>query len=222
MELIMDGEMNLLKKNIRYRTVDLEGESYILDMETSIWPIFLPFLFWLIPQKMYKVDTEIARELREPTAGSTSSPSTYGWLGAGGALILTPIVKPLLDHTVESTMLINIVLLIGLVTFFILLRLHLHKMTRDKLYQTVDIDKLETIKVKIRPKYISQYTNPIFFWLFSGAFALLVGFYAFLITSDLIPLVSFVVFFPMHLLVGSFVVHPHIGKTKLQRVFIVG
>lgn len=69
----MDYGVSFLTRNMRYRIVQKGDEHYILDMEQSIWPIFIPFLFWIIPQRMYKVDAKIVKQLKTPTSGSNNS-----------------------------------------------------------------------------------------------------------------------------------------------------
>lgn len=55
----MDCRVEFLKANRRYRIFHMNGQPYILDMEKSYWLIFMPILLWLLPQKIYKIDTKI-------------------------------------------------------------------------------------------------------------------------------------------------------------------
>ena len=98
----MDCRVEFLTKNRRYRIVYMDGEYYILDMEKSFWLIFLPILIWLIPQKIYKIDVEIVKQLKTSIKRSGSQVG-----GAGSASILAPMVKPILDQTIESSLLVN-------------------------------------------------------------------------------------------------------------------
>lgn len=138
-------------------------------------------------------------------------------LGAGGAAILTPIIQPLLDHTIESTLLVNLVLLIGSAAFIIFLRLYLSKVLRNQLHKKVDIDYSETVMIKTRPKFFKQYFLPLMVTLSFGTLAV-VMFYLFLITSELIPLVVFLIMFPMSLFRNWTFINPDFGKTNLYRV----
>lgn len=215
----MDCRVEFLTKNMKYRIVYMAGEYYILDMERKIWPIFFPLLFWLMPQKMYKVDGKVVEKLKAPASGSNNSGGVV-MIGAGGAVILTPLVKPILDLTIESTELINLLLLIGSGSIIIFLRLYMRKSLSNGLYKTVDIDKLDTVKIKIRPKYFKQYSDPVFGILFSGVF-FIGSIYVFLETSNFIPLIIFLISLPMLLFLSSTVIHPQLGKTNLYRVSLV-
>ena len=47
-------------KNLRYRILVVNNETYILDLGHSIWKILFPFLFWVFRNPVYKVDQETA------------------------------------------------------------------------------------------------------------------------------------------------------------------
>lgn len=169
MELIMSCEVNFLKTNIRYRIIHIADEYYLLNTEKSIWLIFMPILLWLMPHKVYKIDAEIAQELKVP-ASYTSESKSIVWLGAGGAAVLTPLVQPLLDQTIGLTVVVNLLLLMIVTAILISLKLYIRKSLRNKLSRTVDIDRLETKTIRIWPKYFTQYINPFLIIIFVSAF----------------------------------------------------
>jgi len=54
--------------NIRFRILKIEGNTYILDMSQSKWNIVFPFLTWILPHTIYKVDgEEISKKLKVPS-----------------------------------------------------------------------------------------------------------------------------------------------------------
>lgn len=215
----MDSEVEFLMKNRQYRIIRMAGENFILDLEKSIWLIFIPFLFWLMPQRMYKVDVNIVEELKAPTSGANNSGGIV-MIGAGGAAILSPLIKPILNFTIQSTVLVNLLLLIGSAAIIIFFRLYMRQSLRNRINKTIDIEKLDTVKVKIKPKYFKQYIFPIFSYLFCGIFVIGSSL-LFLETSNFIPLISFLVFLPFLLIVNTAVIHPNLGKTNLYRVSLV-
>lgn len=215
----MTGEVNFLKTNVRYRIIHIADDYYLLDMERSIWLMFMPVLLWLMPQKMYKVDADIAKELSVPTSYTSESKGIV-WLGAGGAAVLTPLVQPLLDQTIGSTIIVNLLLLIIVTTIFISLKLYIRKTLRNKVSRTVDIDRLENKTIRIWPKYFMQYINPFIFILFIG-FWVVAMFPLFLKTSNLIPLIVYLIMLPLLLVLNMFFIDPRFGKKNLYRVSIV-
>lgn len=215
----MNCEVNLLTKNARYRIIHISGEYYLIDIEKSIWLLFLPILLWLMPHKVYKINAEIAEELRAPTSYTRGSKGVV-WFGAGGAAVLTPLAQSLLDQTIGLTLFINLLLLMIITIIMISLRLYLRKSLRNKLYKTVDVEKLETKVIRIWPKYFTQYTNPLIIILFIGMFVIGM-FYLFLIMSNLIPLVVFLMALPLLLIMNVVFINPGFGKKNVYRVSIV-
>lgn len=136
------------------------------------------------------------------------------------AAVLTPLLQPLLDQTIGLTVLANLLLLMILTTIIISFRLYLRKSLRNKLYKTVDIDKLETKVIRIWPRYFTQYINPFILILFISVFA--VGmFYFFLTTSDVIPLIVYLIAIPGLLISNMAFIDPRFGKKNVYRVSIV-
>lgn len=212
----MEGRVELLTRNMRYRIVNIGNEYYILDMEKTIWMIFIPFLIWFMPQKVYKIDRKTADNLRSPVSSSDNS-SSIAWIGAGGAAILSPLLKPLLDYTLESRVLVNLLLLIGTAAFIIFLRLYLRNALQNRLSKKVDSGQLDVVWMKIRPKYFRQYSDPVLSFLFIGAL-LLIPIYGFVDTSSIILLVTFIVLLLLALILSSIVIYPLFGKTNLYKV----
>lgn len=212
----MDGAVEFLIKNRQYRIVYMDGEHYILDVESSVWPIFIPFLFWIMPQKMYKIDTETVEKLKIPPDQKNKMGSLI-LIGIGGSAVLSQILKPILDFTIGTAMLVNALLLIITGAIIIFLRLYTRQYLRNRLRKTVDTDKLESVTIKVRPKYIKQYFIPIFGCLF-WCFFLVLMIPGFLKTGDFIPLFVYLVFLPALLIFNTTFIHPYIGKTNLYRI----
>ncbi|MEW9678045.1 DUF443 family protein [Lentibacillus sp. L22] len=51
----MNCEVRDIPKILRYRMLTIDGEVYILDLWGSFWKIIFPFLFWILPNRVYKV-----------------------------------------------------------------------------------------------------------------------------------------------------------------------
>lgn len=212
----MDSGVEFLTKNRQYRIVRMAGEHFILDVEKSIWLVFIPFLFWFMPQKMYKVDANIVEELKTPTSGSFNL-GGFILIGAGGGAILAPLLKPILNFTIQSTLLVNLFLLIGSAAIIIILRLYMRNTLRNRVNNMIEDKQLDAVTVKIKPKYFKQYTFPIFIYLFCIVFVFGSSL-LFLETSNFIPLVSYLFFLPFLLIASTAFVHPNLGKTNLYRV----
>ncbi len=215
----MNGEVNLLTKNARYRIIHMDSEYYLIDIEKSIWLLFLPILLWLIPHKVYKINEKMAEELRSPDSYTKGSKGVV-WFGAGGAAVLTPLLQPILDQTIGLTVFVNLLLLMIITTIIISLRIYLRKSLHNKLYKMVDIEKLETRVIRIWPRNFTQYTKPVIIILFF-VFFMIMSFYLFLITSNIIPLFGFLIMLSIALVMNVIFINPSLERKNVYRVSIV-
>lgn len=107
----MNCEVQHLAKNIRYRIIIINGEYYILDMERSFWKIIFPFLFFLIPSPIFKVeDQDIVERLKtkkKEKMGSSLAISLGGIAYAIG-ILLAPLTS---YFDISSSPLVNVILL---------------------------------------------------------------------------------------------------------------
>lgn len=208
----MECRVDLLSKNRRYRILNIDDKHYILDIETSIWPIFFPFLFWLMPQKIYKIDFETVKKLKVSVSG-TSNLGIIMIVGIGGSAVLSRILQPMLDFSIQTTTLGNVVMLIIPVVIITFLRLYLRGKLNEKLEKSLNLDRLHTGKIKVKPKFLKHYVAPIF----SHLFFLFVIFFAaifFIQTSHFVGIMCFIVVFPILLLLNTSAIQPGLAKLK--------
>jgi len=52
----MIGKVKHLANNERYRLLMIDGETYIMDIESPFWKVVFPFFFWLFPNRIFKVE----------------------------------------------------------------------------------------------------------------------------------------------------------------------
>ncbi|MEC5425186.1 DUF443 family protein [Virgibacillus sp. C22-A2] len=184
----MNCEVQHLEKNIRYRILIINGEQSILDMERSIWKIVFPFLFWLLPSPVFKVnDPAIVEKLKEPKKEKMGSSMA---LSLGGiAYAITILLAPLMDYfeipsspLVNTILLILTLLLVGLIYFLIS-----HNRKR-KLDGTVEIEELQQIILWLRPRSIKHIIKVSLVYLWFLVLTL-VAFYAFIESRKIMLLI---------------------------------
>lgn len=212
MVITMECRVDLLAKNRRYRILNIDDKHYILDIETSIWPIFFPFLFWLMPQKIYKIDFETVKKLKEPVSGPNNL-GTIMIIGIGGSAVLSRILQPILDFNVQTTTLGNVVMLIIPVVIITFLRLYMRGKLNEKLKESVSLDRLYTGTIKVKPKLLKHYIAPIFSHLFFLLVILFAAFF-FIQTSHFVGIICFIVIFPILLLLNTSAIQPGLAKLK--------
>src|SRR5699024_7721292 len=128
-------------------------EKYILDIGgSSFWKVFFPFLFWIFPLKVYKVNDEnLIKEIVAPTVEQKG----VGWqtafvaaISLGGGSLLYPYVK-YMDMKISpliSAILILIIFLI-IVSFF----LYVNIIYGNKLKQHLNLKQYPKKRLWIRP-----------------------------------------------------------------------
>src|SRR5690625_2353693 len=212
----MECEVEFLDKNRRYRILRIDGDYYLLDMEKNIWAIFLPLLFWLLPQKAYIVNLKTIEKIRAPTSTSPNL-SIIISIGIGGSVVLSRILKPILDFSIQTAMIVNLLMLILTASIIFYLRLYSRKKMYQRLHNSVDLENLGTILIKIKPKFFKQYIVPIFGHLF---FTILTIFSIslFITTGNFIGIICFTLFFSLVLIADASAVHPDLGKVNLYRI----
>lgn len=138
----MNCEVQHLDKNMRYRILIINGEHYILDMERSFWKIIFPFLFWMLPSTVFKVDDpdivkQLKTEVKEKSAGSLAV--SLGGIAYAIGILLAPLMG---YFNIISTSLVNIIVLIFVLFMVAFLYFSINRKRKEKLENVI---KLETL-----------------------------------------------------------------------------
>lgn len=107
--ILLSCEVEFLNKNIRYRMIKNQNDYYLLDMETSIWSVLFPFIFWFMPQKVYKVDSKTAEKMKAPTLDSKKFMYIL-LLSIVVQVFLVYFSKDLLNFVISTSLLANILI----------------------------------------------------------------------------------------------------------------
>ncbi|GLO65761.1 hypothetical protein AQ616_11870 [Oceanobacillus sp. E9] len=171
----MNCEVQHLEKNMRYRFLIINGEYYIMDMKRSFWKIIFPFLFWLTPSPVYKVDEHhIVEQLKgETIEKAESSPVSLGGFAYAIGILLAPLMGYFI---IPSSQLTNIILLILTLITVSLLYFSISRKHKKKLESVIKIETLPRNLLWIVPssaklvfKLVAAYTSLLVFviWSFS-------------------------------------------------------
>ncbi|MFD1389186.1 DUF443 family protein [Oceanobacillus oncorhynchi subsp. oncorhynchi] len=169
----MNCEIQRLAKNIRYRILIINGEQYILDMERSFWKIIFPFLFWLVPSQIFKVeDKAIVEQLK--TAKKEKAESSLIISLGGGAYALGILLTPLMGYfEIPSSPMVNIMLLIPVLITVALLYFSISYKRKKKLENVIKLERLPQYVLWIRPSSIKLVFKFLVAYIFLLGFVLL-------------------------------------------------
>ncbi|WP_419893664.1 DUF443 family protein [Oceanobacillus kimchii] len=183
----MNCEVQHIDKNIRYRII-INGEHYILDMERSFLSIIFPFLFWMFPSTVFKVeDLNIVEQLKEPKREKVDS-SWLTFLG-GLAYVLGILLTPLMDYfNIPSSILVNTIMLVFVLILVALLYLSISSNRKRKLNNIVKLEELQKNLLRIRPSSIKQIFKVLVVYTWFLGLSLL-GFVAYIQTGNIMVLI---------------------------------
>ena len=89
----MNGKVQGVYKNLRYRILIIEEERYILDMGRSFWKILFPFFYWMLPNTAYKVnDHELIEKIKTPEVKQKTT-AWDGLLAGGVGVVLANLLQ---------------------------------------------------------------------------------------------------------------------------------
>ncbi|MBT2598931.1 MULTISPECIES: DUF443 family protein [Oceanobacillus] len=184
----MNCEVQHIDKNIRYRILIINGEHYILDMERSFLSIIFPFLFWMFPSTVFKVeDLNIVEQLKEPKREKVDS-SWLTFLG-GLAYVLGILLTPLMDYfNIPSSILVNTIMLVFVLILVALLYLSISSNRKRKLNNIVKLEELQKNLLRIRPSSIKQIFKVLVVYTWFLGLSLL-GFVAYIQTGNIMVLI---------------------------------
>mgnify|MGYP001944981382 CR=1 FL=1 len=196
--ILLSCEVEFLNKNIRYRMIKNQNDYYLLDMETSIWSVLFPFIFWFMPQKVYKVDSKTAEKMKAPTLDSKKFMYIL-LLSIVVQVFLVYFSKDLLNFVISTSLLANILIVTVSSLIIIYLRYLHHKTLQKKLSQHVMIENISCERVKIKPKLVQNYFIAMLGYFMFTVFVVL-GVYIFLTYGTFIGILCFIIMFPIFLI----------------------
>lgn len=162
----MKGKVQHLANNERYRLLKIDGETYVMDIESSFWRIVFPFLFWLLPTYIFKVEkNDVIEKLK--TEKMQAKGGSFFVLVTGLSYTGGILSAPLMDYFNVSIpdFLRNALLIFAVIGVTILYLLVSHYRKR-KLYSVLELDALAQSKIWIRPSSVGHLVNVLFSYLF--------------------------------------------------------
>src|SRR5699024_1876106 len=144
----MKVEIHNVFKNMRYNYFEVDGVYYILETQPSIWKYLFPFLYWLFPFTVYKVEDEKVIERISIPESSSVNKSSLMWSIGGIVVVIPTLLRGKIDNLILSMPLtvkiITFVITIGIV---VLIRLYVTRSKQRDLQSKIDINKLEKIEI---------------------------------------------------------------------------
>ncbi|MFD1335891.1 DUF443 domain-containing protein [Oceanobacillus iheyensis] len=215
-KIILECKVQLLNKNLRYRILEINGEEYVLDFGNSIWKIIFPFLHWVLPNPVYKIDNhEIIEKLEVPQENHPKKISTgTGALGGLIGVFLANLLRPLANiFNIPSTSLVNLIITIIVVIIALSVFLYVNRRHEKNLTAIVDYTHYPRKKIWIKPPTLKFFFNICFAYLFFMALTV-VPLMGFIETGDMFIFVPGVVFLFVSFMITYMTIPP--GNTTVR------
>src|SRR5699024_1952260 len=170
----MNDNVQHLVNNERYRLLTIDGETYIMDIESPFWKVVFPFFFWLFPNRIFKVEKRsMADKLK--TEKIQAKGGSFFIFVTGISYTSGMLLVPLMDKfNVPISSLINIGLLVFAVILVIILYIIDSHYRKRKLDNVLELDRLPQSKLWIRPNSVGHLANVVFSYLVLLGFSIVI------------------------------------------------
>lgn len=148
----MNSKVQPVYRNLRYRLLHVNDKNYIVDADQPSFVFIFPFIYWLLPLKVYVIeDEEIINALKVPIANQVKG-KVSPFLGAGISVLIANLIRPLMDYfDISSTWMINSIIVCLLFSSAFYLRFLVSKLFKNNLQKTVNLAELPTKTMRIHP-----------------------------------------------------------------------
>ncbi|MCM3225713.1 DUF443 family protein [Terribacillus saccharophilus] len=211
----MNSEVFIILKNFRYQLIKIDNKFYIIDKDRPFLLVYLlPFLYWYFPKRINQISEESANLLQTIPNKDTKN-AKLSFFAVGISMALASLLRPITDFfSISITPLVASLIVILFAVFLIYFRFLIGIQNKKSILNKIDLDNNSNdLNVYVFPtplKKMFSLTLMILFTmiLVSGAM------FAFIVSGNLIILVTYIVFFFI-LLFFNILTVPH-GKNTIK------
>lgn len=154
-------------RNMRYNFFEVDGVYYILETKPSFWKYLFPFLYWLFPFPVYKVEDEKVIERISIPENSSVNKSSLMWSIGGFVVVIPTLLRGKIDNlTLSMPLYIKIITVVITIGIVVLIRLYVTRAKQRDLHNKVDVTQLEKLYVKVKPQSFKHVFQMIFSYVF--------------------------------------------------------
>ncbi|PAE17916.1 hypothetical protein CHH91_02265 [Virgibacillus sp. 7505] len=165
---LMYGEIKRVKGNLRYRILTIDKEYFLIDTGAHLWMRLLPYLFWILRNPGYKIDSQTAFNLISSHKGNPGKGVQYGMIGGGIAISLSGSLLPLVDRTgLGGSLLINLVIAVISLTLIVIFFISFLSNQKKRLRLVIDYTDLPKEQIRISKPNFKHIIRSSFVYLFS-------------------------------------------------------
>lgn len=157
---------------MRYNFITINDENYILDKDSPKWVMFLPFLFWLVPHKAYKIDNpSVINTLVYDATKKSGNMLTI--LAMGLSFLIANFIRPVMDtFNINMSTFVSALIVIFSTLFMFIIRILIGRNNQKQLYIQAESELNHVKQLYVRVKSIKFLIIFLFYYLFILAFIL--------------------------------------------------
>lgn len=166
---LLNCKVNGVRKNLRYRILTIDKQTFVLDMGNALWKIIFPLLFWILPNPVYKVHNDIVEKLKSP---EIEQPKIGGASVIAGifVMMLANLLRPLGNYfNLPSNYIGNTIIVIILVLLVWSFYFYINNRSKKSIYHLINLDRYPKKKIWIRPQSFKH------FFFILGSYLFLMG-----------------------------------------------
>lgn len=195
-------------KNLCYRILTIQGKYYILDVDKPFFVYFFPFIFWLLPHRVYEIDEKTFEELKVNKVPRNKSFLYAGLLGVGvGYPVAQLVIKPMLNYfQIPMGLPLKILILVFTVIILLSVRVKVSRVGKEHISGIVNLNKMMHRKIRIWPKSIGYVLKlPLFGYLLFATISYFLV-YIFILSGNFMFMFFFAFILFLNLMINSLVV----------------
>ncbi|MEC2158232.1 DUF443 family protein [Virgibacillus halodenitrificans] len=218
----MDGKIEGVYKNLRYRILSIEDDVYLIDMGHSLWKLLFPFLYWLLPHTAFKIESaSIVKNLKSPSVQQKSAGS-FSVVGVGVSILLANLITPFISYfDLQTSASLNSLAIALFIILAFVLWTYFSKVNQENLIKIVELKKLKGIKLWVRPKSTKSIIKFLFAYLFMVAL-IVMGVSLFIIHGNVLVLLFTFFFLGFLFLISALTLPVGVSKIKFMRNKFLG
>ncbi|PAD38416.1 DUF443 family protein [Terribacillus sp. 7520-G] len=213
----MNSEVFIILKNFRYQLIKIENKFYIIDKDKPYLLVYLlPFLYWAFPKKIHQISEESAKLLQTIPNKDTKN-AKLSLFAVGISMTLASLLRLITDYfSISITHFVASLVVILFAILLIYFRFLIGIQNKKSIHKNLDLDldnNSNYLNVYVFPnplKKLFSFTLMILFTMLIAIGAM----FAFIVSGNIIILVTYIVFFFM-LLFFNILTVPH-GRNTIK------
>lgn len=143
------AKMYRIQKNPRYKLIELNQKTYLIDLEENYFIYLFPMLNWILKKDLIEISSDKLKEIEYDNKTNKEQSQNIRWISSGTGVLIALLMRPFMELLdVPSSIYINLIIFMILAFSIISIRIYLRKKWDLQLKENVP-----RMNCKIRPTF---------------------------------------------------------------------